>query len=172
MTIYTIGHSTHAFDEFVALLNAHGVAQLADVRSIPRSRRHPHFSGERLSVALPPIGIAYCHMPQLGGMRKPRPDSTNTGWRHPGFRGYADYLATPAFEEGLAGLLTWARDRPTAVMCAEAVWWRCHRQLIGDALIARDVEVRHITSGVAAERHELTAFGRIEEGRVTYPGLV
>jgi uncharacterized protein (DUF488 family) len=172
MIIYTIGHSTRAFDGLVDLLKTHRVKQLADVRSIPRSRRHPHFSIDRLSVALPLVDIAYRHAPQLGGMRKPRPDSTNTGWHHPGFRGYADYLATRPFEQGMAELLTWARDRPTAVMCAEAVWWRCHRQLIADALVARGVEVRHIISSVEPQRHELTEFARIEEGQVTYPGLI
>jgi uncharacterized protein (DUF488 family) len=105
-------------------------------------------------------------------MRKPRPDSTNTGWRHPGFRGYADYLATPPFEQGMAELLTWGRDRPTVVMCAEAIWWRCHRQLIADALVARGVEVRHIMSSVEPQPHELTEFARIEEGQVTYPSLI
>jgi uncharacterized protein (DUF488 family) len=172
MTIYTIGHSTRAFDELVDLLRANGVAQLADVRSMPRSRRHPHFSIERLSVALPPAGITYRHVPGLGGMRKPRPDSINTAWRHPGFRGYADYLTAPAFAAGLAELMSWGRDQPTAVMCAEAVWWRCHRQLIADALIARGVEVRHIMTKAAPQAHELTEFARIEKGQVTYPGLI
>jgi uncharacterized protein (DUF488 family) len=172
MTIYTIGHSTRASDELVDLLKAHGVAQLADVRSVPRSRRHPHFSIERLPAVLAQAAIAYRHFPQLGGMRKPRPDSTNIGWRHPGFRGYADHMTGQPFKAGLAALMIWGRDQPTAVMCAEAVWWRCHRQLIADALIARDVEVRHILTRAAPQPHGLTGFARIAEGQVTYPGLI
>jgi uncharacterized protein (DUF488 family) len=172
MMIHTIGHSTRASDELVGLLKAHGIAQLADVRSVPRSRRQPHFSIERLPAALALVDIVYRHFPQLGGMRKPRPDSTNIGWRHPGFRGYADYMAGEAFEAGLTELLTWGRDQPTAVMCAEAVWWRCHRQLIADALVARDVEVWHILTRAAPHRHELTEFARIAENLVTYPGLI
>src|SRR5580692_2161163 len=125
MMIHTVGHSTRAFDELVDLLKTHGVAQPADVRSIPRSRRHPHFSIERLPAALALAAIGYRHLPQLGGMRKPRPDSTNIGWRHPGFRGYADYMSGPAFKAGLAELMIWSQDQPTAVMCAEGVWWRC-----------------------------------------------
>jgi uncharacterized protein (DUF488 family) len=172
MMIHTVGHSTRAFDELVDLLKTHGVAQLADVRSIPRSRRHPHFSIERRPAALALAAIGYRHLPQLGGMRKPRPDSTNIGWRHPGFRGYADYMSGPAFKAGLAELMIWSQDQPTAVMCAEGVWWRCHRQLIADALIARDVEVRHILTRAAPQRHGLTEFARIAEGQVTYPGLI
>ena len=137
MIVYTIGHSTRPIDEFIALLQAHGVTQLADVRTIPKSRRHPHFAQEALSVSLPVAGISYRHFPGLGGLRKAAPDSANGGWRHAGFRGYADYMQTPAFTAALADLLQWSRDAPTAVMCAEAVWWQCHRQLIADALVAR-----------------------------------
>jgi len=172
MMFHTIGHSTRASDELVGVLKAHGIARLADVRSVPRSRRQPHFSIERLPAALALVDIAYRHFPQLGGMRKPRPDSTNTGWRHPGFRGYADYMAGEAFEAGLTELMAWGRDQPTAVMCAEAVWWRCHRKLIADALVARDVEVWHILTRAAPQRHELTEFARIAENLVTYPGLI
>ncbi|MGE5245522.1 MAG: DUF488 family protein [Betaproteobacteria bacterium] len=170
--IYTVGHSTRTLDDLVSLLRANGVARLADVRSIPRSRRHPHFSREALVASLPAAGVAYLHMPALGGLRKPRRESTNTAWQHPGFRGYADYMQTSAFERALADLLAWAEPGTTAVMCAEAVWWRCHRQLIADALVARGIEVRHIMEGGAAQPHKLTAFARVSEGRVTYPSLL
>ena len=169
--IYSIGHSTRSIDDFVALLKAHEVTRLADIRSLPRSRRHPHFSIERLSVSLPAEGIAYRHCPGLGGLRKPRPDSGNSAWRHAGFRGYADYMQTPAFEAALAALIEYASDSGGAMMCAEAVWWRCHRQLVADALVARGVAVRHIASATAAPPHALTEFARLIEGKVTYPGI-
>jgi len=172
VTVWTIGHSTRPIDEFIALLQAHGVTQLADVRTVPKSRRHPHFAQEALSRSLPVAGIAYRHFPGLGGLRKTSRDSANTGWRHPSFRGYADYMQTPAFTASLNELIEWARVAPTAVMCAEAVWWQCHRQLIADALVARGIEVRHITSAKAAARHALTAFARVDDERVTYPGLI
>jgi uncharacterized protein (DUF488 family) len=155
----------------VALLHAHGITQLGDVRSIPRSRRHPHFSDVALSQSLPAAGIAYRHFKALGGMRKPRADSSNTAWQHPAFRGYADYMETAEFANTLEELMTWA-VAPTAIMCAEAVWWRCHRQLISDALVARDVEVRHILSTAEPEAHTLTNFARVADRRVTYPGLI
>jgi uncharacterized protein (DUF488 family) len=170
--IYTIGHSTRAIDEFIALLSAHGVQQLADVRTIPKSRRHPQFAKEALSVSLPAAGIAYRHVAELGGLRKPRADSTNTAWRHDGFRGYADYMETPDFERAVDRLIAWAGAAPTAVMCAEAVWWQCHRRLLADALLARAIEVRHIMTPASAPPHELTGFARIEGARVRYPGLL
>jgi uncharacterized protein (DUF488 family) len=172
MIVYTIGHSTRALDEFIALLHAHGVTQLADVRTIPKSRRHPHFAGVALSQSLPAAGIGYRHFPGLGGLRKPASDSPNGGWRHAGFRGYADYTQTPAFAEALAHLIDWSGEAPTAVMCAEAVWWQCHRQLIADALVVRGIEVRHITTAKAAAAHALTSFARVDGLRVTYPGLI
>ena len=177
MTIYTIGHSTRSFDEFLALLRAHGVIQLADVRTVPRSRRHPHFARDALSRTLPDAGIAYRHFRDLGGLRKPSADSVNTAWRHPSFRGYADHMQTPPFERALDELIAWAAGdpglgpRPTAIMCAEAVWWQCHRQLIADALVARAVDVRHIMGPAAAPAHKLTDFARVEKTRVTYPGV-
>jgi uncharacterized protein (DUF488 family) len=155
----------------VALLHAHGITQLGDVRSIPRSRRHPHFSDVALSQSLPAAGIAYRHFRALGGMRKPRADSSNTAWQHPAFRGYADYMETAEFANTLEELMAWAAA-PTAIMCAEAVWWRCHRQLISDALVARDVEVRHILSTAEPKAHTLTNFARVTDRRVTYPGLI
>jgi uncharacterized protein (DUF488 family) len=172
MIVYTIGHSTRTLEDFVALLHAHGVSQLADVRTIPKSRRHPHFGGEALSVSLPAAGISYRHFPALGGLRKPVADSPNGGWRHAGFRGYADHMQAPVFTAGLEELMLWSKEGPTVVMCAEAVWWQCHRQLIADALVARGVEVRHITSAKAAAAHSLTSFARVEGSRVTYPGLI
>jgi uncharacterized protein (DUF488 family) len=172
MTVHTVGHSTRPLDELVALLQAHGVTQLADVRTIPKSRRHPHFAQESLSASLPAAGIAYRHFPGLGGLRKPAPDSPNGGWRHAGFRGYADYMQTPAFGMALNELIDWADDAATAVMCAEAVWWQCHRQLIADALVARGIDARHIMSGKAAAAHTLTSFARVDGGRVTYPALI
>jgi uncharacterized protein (DUF488 family) len=170
--IYTIGHSTRSLDEFVGLLRTHEVVKLADIRSMPRSRRHPHFGIDALSVSLPEAGIAYRHFPGLGGHRKARSDSPNTAWRHEGFRGYADYMLTPEFERALDDLVVFAGDAATAIMCAEAVWWRCHRQLTADALMARGVEVRHIVSDRPAAPHALTEFARVDGGRVTYPGLI
>jgi uncharacterized protein (DUF488 family) len=173
--IYTIGHSTRTFDEFTALLAAHQIAQLVDIRTIPRSRRHPHFSWESLTASLPAAGIAYWHLGELGGLRKPRRDSPNGGWRNDSFRGYADYMLTPAFRRALDELIhaaTGAGAPVTAIMCAEAVWWRCHRQLVADALVARGITVRHITSAAAAPEHSLTSFARVAKGVVTYPGLV
>jgi len=172
VTIYTIGHSTRAIDELIAFLAAHGVTQLADVRTVPKSRRHPHFSKEALSASLPAAGIAYRHVAALGGLRKPRADSTNSAWRHEGFRGYADYMETPAFERAVDELVAWAEAAPTAVMCAEAVWWQCHRRLLADALLARAIEVRHIMAPASAAPHELTEFARIQGARVRYPGLL
>lgn len=172
MTIYTIGHSTRSLDDFLALLRAHRIGQLADVRTVPKSRRHPHFAGEALAQSLPEASVAYRHFVALGGLRKPRKDSRNTAWRHESFRGYADHMETSAFQRALDDLTVWAGAAPTVVMCAEAVWWQCHRQLIADALVARAVEVRHIMSTGAAPPHTLTAFARVDDGRVTYPGLV
>ena len=185
MTIFTIGHSTRTLDDFLALLRAHGVNQLADVRTVPASRRHPHFAGDALARSLRQAGIAYRHVPALGGLRKPRRDSRNTGWRHESFRGYADHMETAAFQSALEDLIRWSDSgdpekvalhevglTTTAIMCAEAVWWQCHRQLIADALVARGIDVRHIMSATSAPPHALTSFARIDEGRVTYPGLL
>jgi uncharacterized protein (DUF488 family) len=172
MIVYTIGHSTRSIEDFIALLRTHGVTQLADVRTIPKSRRHPHFAREALSESLRAAGISYRHVPGLGGLRRPAPDSSNGGWRHAGFRGYADYMQTPAFAAALDDLIVWSNDGRTAVMCAEAVWWQCHRQLIADALVARGIESRHIMSEKAAASHELTSFARVDGRTVTYPGLV
>lgn len=177
--IYTIGHSTHTAVAFLDLLRSHGVAQLADVRTVPRSKRHPHFSREALDAALAQAGIRYRHFPELGGLRKPAPASVNTGWRHPGFRGYADHMQTAAFSRGVDALLEFSRaaeDFPpaarTAVMCAEAVWWQCHRRLLADALLARGIEVWHVLPPAEPKPHELSEFARVADERVTYPGLL
>lgn len=172
LTIHTIGHSTHSADAFLALLNAHGIRQLADVRSIPRSRRHPHFGKESLERLLTSAGITYRHFPALGGLRRPRPDSVNTAIRHPGFRGYADHMQTGEFDDGILALINVAQAGPAAVMCAEAVWWQCHRRFLADALLVRSVQVRHILSAAEPKAHELSEFGRPHEGRVIYPGLL
>ena len=170
--IYTIGHSTRSLDDFIALLRAHEVARIADVRTVPKSRRHPHFAGDALGASLPAAGIGYRHFPSLGGLRKPRRDSRNTAWRHEGFRGYADYMETAEFDTAVDRLVEWSADAPTAIMCAEAVWFRCHRQLIADALVARGIDVRHIMSPGSAPRHTLTSFAHVEKGRVSYRGLL
>jgi uncharacterized protein (DUF488 family) len=156
-------------EELIALLERNGVKLLVDVRSAPGSRRMPHFAKAAMEVSLPAAGIAYLHMPELGGLRKPRRDSINAGWRNDGFRGYADYMQTPEFWAALAQLETMAAERRTAIMCAEAVPWRCHRSLVSDALVASGVEVLHITGSGEPAAHRLTPFAVIEDGRVTYP---
>ena len=170
--IYTIGHSTRTAEEFLELLTAYGIRQLADVRTIPRSRRHPQFSSDALESFLAANGIMYRHFPGLGGLRKPKPDSGNTAWRSEGFRGYADYMQTAQFREALDDLERFAAVATTAAMCAEAVWWQCHRRLLSDALLVRDVPVRHILSAKEAKPHELSEFAREKDGGVTYPGLL
>ena len=167
--IHTVGHSTRTVEELVALLRAHGVATLVDVRTIPRSRRNPQFAREALAASLAPTAIRYLHMPGLGGLRHPRPDSVNDGWRNAGFRGYADYMQTPEFAESLEALIREARRAPAAIMCAEAVPWRCHRSLLADALTVRGIEVAHILTARGAEPHRLTPFARVEGTRITYP---
>ena len=170
--VFTIGHSTRSADEFLALLRAHGIRQVADVRTVPKSARHPHFSGPALDALLHAEGITYRHFPALGGLRKPRPDSANSGWRHPGFRGYADHMQTPAFRAGLDELVAFAAETPTTVMCAEAVWWQCHRQLLADALLAHGVPVLHVLDSKEPKPHRLSDFARLDGDRVSYPGLL
>ena len=167
--VYTLGHSTLAFDEFHHLLERHGIAGIADVRRFPASRRHPHFTREALAAALDAAGVAYEWLPALGGRRAVRPGSPHAAWRVEGFRGYADHMESPEFADGLARLLVVAAERPTAVMCAEALPWRCHRQLLADALVVRGIEVRHVM-GATAEPHRLTAFARVDGERIVYDG--
>ncbi|KAA6459182.1 DUF488 domain-containing protein [Acidobacteria bacterium AB60] len=169
--LFTIGHSTHTLEEFVHLLRVHGVKRVADVRSIPKSRHVPQFNGEALEEALHSAGLGYRHMADLGGRRHSRKGSKNTGWRNASFRGYADYMATPVFAEALQELMRMAQEEPTTVMCAEAVPWRCHRSLIGDALLVRGWEVRDILSAAPATVHKPTPFLRVVDGELTYPGV-
>jgi len=171
-TVLTIGHSTRPLDALITLLREHAVERLVDVRAFPRSRRHPQFNIETLPAALAAAGIDYTHLPALGGRRPVRADSANTAWREPGFRGYADYMETDAFARGLAALLDLAGRQRIAVMCAEAQPWRCHRQLIADALVARGVAVEHIMGPGKRRRHEPPPFARIEQGRVRYPAVL
>jgi uncharacterized protein (DUF488 family) len=170
--IFTAGHSTRSAEDFIALLKAHRIELLADVRTVPRSRHNPQFNRDTLPETLRRVDIDYLHLAQLGGLRKPRPDSTNAGWRNLSFRGYADYMETPEFEKGLARLMDAAKTRRVAIMCAEAVPWRCHRSLIGDALVARGVEVFELSSVTQTHPHRLTPFARVEGTRVTYPGVL
>lgn len=167
--LWTIGHSTRPIDEFIALLKAHGIQRLVDVRTIPRSRHNPQFNRESLSNSMKPIGLSYSHMPQLGGLRKPKKDSINNGWRNTSFRGYADYMQTAEFLSALDELMAAGRLQFIAIMCAEAVPWRCHRSLIADALVSRAWEVRHIMTEMKADRHQLTSFARVENGQLHYP---
>jgi uncharacterized protein (DUF488 family) len=164
----TIGHSNRPLEELIGMLQAHGVTTLVDVRTVPKSRHNPQFNREALPAPLEAAGIAYRHMPGLGGLRHARKDSTNTGWRNASFRGYADYMQTEEFERNLDELLAVPGD--VAVMCAEAVPWRCHRSLIADSLTARAIPVWHIMSAQSKNPHKLTSFAHVENGRVTYPG--
>lgn len=169
LNLLTIGHSKRSLDEFVSMLRAHGIEQVVDVRRFPGSRRVPQFNRDSLAESLRTQGFAYAHLPSLGGMRKPSPDSRNVAWRNAAFRGYADYVATEEFRSGLGKLMELARAKRTAIMCAEAVPWRCHRSLISDALIARGVEVEDILSEKARSKHELTPFAKVSGGEITYP---
>ncbi|HWC97305.1 MAG TPA: DUF488 domain-containing protein [Candidatus Sulfopaludibacter sp.] len=165
----TIGHSNRPLEALIGMLRAHGVQTLVDVRTVPKSRHNPQFNREALPGPLESAGIAYRHMPGLGGLRHPRPDSTNLGWRNSSFRGYADYMETPEFSRNLDALLEIPGE--VAVMCAEAVPWRCHRSLIADALTARGVAVWHIMTEKTRNPHKITPFAVVEDGRVRYPGL-
>jgi uncharacterized protein (DUF488 family) len=167
-TIWTIGHSTRTLQEFLDLLAEYGIEAIADVRRFPGSRRHPHFASDALAATLPAHGIAYRWIPRLGGRRKVQPGSPNTAWRNASFQGYADYAATAEFAEGLAELLKLAASMRTAMMCAEAVWWRCHRSIISDVLKLRGIEVVHITDATHATVHPYTSPARIVDGQLSY----
>lgn len=169
-TIFTVGHSNRRIEDFLALLQAHAVDVLVDIRSLPRSRFNPHFNSETLKASLTGAGIDYIHLASLGGRRRPREgNDENAGWGNGGFRGYADYMQTEEFEAGLNELLAIARHRRTAIMCAESVPWKCHRQLVADALMLHDHQPGHIMGLQAATPHALTDFARIDAGHITYP---
>ena len=167
---YTIGHSTRTLDELVALLRAFDISVVADVRTIPRSRHNPQFDGRALRAALRSRRFRYVHLPELGGLRRPRKDSSNTAWRNASFRGFADYMSTDEFEAGIAKLYALRREGSVVMMCAEAVPWRCHRSLVADALTARGAHVEHITNPKRSSPHRMTAFAKVEGLQVTYPG--
>ena len=169
LLILTIGHSTRLLEEFIALLKAHGVKQLVDVRTIPRSRHNPQFNRDTLSTKLRNARIGYRHIKGLGGLRHPRKNSPNTAWRNAGFRGFADYMQTTEFADNLQSLIELAKKKPLAIMCAEAVPWRCHRSLISDALTVRGVAVEHITNRTTRHAHKLTPFAHVDGIRIVYP---
>ena len=168
LTIWTVGHSTRTLGEFIDLLTVYEIEALADVRRFPASRKYPHFHQDALRVSLPEVGVEYALLPELGGRRRPRPDSHNTVWRNESFRGYADYMETEGFRAGIERILELASRKRTAVMCAEAVWWRCHRSLIADYLKAAGVCVRHILDGTKSELHPYTSAARFKDGTLSY----
>jgi uncharacterized protein (DUF488 family) len=169
MQIWTIGHSTRDIDVFIGLLEENGIKLVADVRSLPGSKRYPQFNKDGLEKSLNAHGIRYEHFPELGGRRKSNPNSRNTAWRSASFRGYADYMETEEFHKGVERLLGLAREEgPAAIMCAEAVWWRCHRSLISDYLKACDIEVMHILNANKIEPHPFTSAARIVDGKLCY----
>jgi uncharacterized protein (DUF488 family) len=168
-TIFTIGHSTRALDELVDLLRGHGVRRVIDIRTIPRSRRNPQYNRETLGPALRSRKIGYVHLKGLGGLRHAKPNSKNLGWHNASFRGFADYMQTRGFEAALRRAIKLSKDKPSALMCAEAVPWRCHRSLVADSLAARKFSVDHIISVARANRHRLTSFARVRGRKVTYP---
>lgn len=169
MTIYTIGHSTRPLDEFIGILKHYGIELLADVRSLPGSRHMPEYNRETLGPSLEKAGIQYAYLGILGGRRRAKKDSPNGGWKNASFRGYADYMQTADFETGIAELMDMANERTTAIMCAEAVPWRCHRSMIGDALIARGVTVIDIFDAKTSKEETLTPFAKVDGTDITYP---
>jgi len=170
MTVWSIGHSTHSFEAFVRLLAMHDISLLADIRTVAKSRRHPHFNAQALARSLPGRGLTYVELPRLGGWRRAAPDSPNGAWRNLSFRGYADYAMSDDFDEGLTELRELAAAQSTAMMCAEAVWWRCHRRLVADRLVLAGDTVCHIGADGRTSAHRLTAFAAVgADGQVTYP---
>lgn len=167
--IFTVGHSTRSIEALIALLRAYGVKQLIDVRAFPRSRQNPQFNIDSLPLALQNAGISYMHLRELGGRRRAQPGSPNTGWRNASFRGYADYMQTPEFAASLERLIDAAKLTPSAIMCAEAIPWRCHRSLIADALIVSGFRVEEIISETRSQPHKLTPFAKVRGSEITYP---
>jgi uncharacterized protein (DUF488 family) len=168
-TIYTIGHSTHAIEEFVDMLKANAVELIVDVRTIPKSSHNPQFNSDMLEKSLRTAGIEYRHLPGLGGLRHAKKDSVNAAWENASFRGFADYMQTEDFERGLTELIEMAGQKRAAIMCAEAVPWRCHRSLIADALLARGIHVMDIISARPAKEHKLTTFAEVRGTAITHP---
>ncbi|HEY2871754.1 MAG TPA: DUF488 domain-containing protein [Reyranella sp.] len=169
--VFTVGHSTLPIDDFVALLRTYDIQTVADIRTVPRSRRNPQFNADALPQALKAHGIGYVGLPGLGGLRKTSKDSPNTGWRNDSFRGYADYMQTPAFTTALDELIGLSRNERMAIMCAEAVPWRCHRSLVADALDVRGIPAVEILSPTSSRLHKLTPFAHVDGTRLTYPPL-
>jgi uncharacterized protein (DUF488 family) len=167
--IFTVGHSTLPIERFIALLHLYGIKRLADIRTVPRSRHNPQFNSDALALALKSENVDYIPLPALGGLRHARKDSSNAGWRNPSFRGYADYMQTAAFAAGLATLIGLSRQKPSAIMCAEAVPWRCHRSLVADALSVRGIPAVEILSEGSYRMHALTPFARVDGVQITYP---
>jgi len=170
-TIFAIGHSTRPLEQFTALLAAHDIHTLADIRTVPKSRHNPQYAQDVLAVQLPAAGVRYVHLKALGGLRRPLPDSPNSAWQNTSFRGYADYMQTPEFDAALADLLRLSDEGNVAMMCAEGNPFRCHRLLVADALYARGVPVYHISSRKTARLHELTSFAQVANGHVLYPAV-
>jgi uncharacterized protein (DUF488 family) len=167
--IYTIGHSTRPEKDFIDLLKKHSIRTLVDVRTVPRSRWNPQFNTTSMHKSLPAAGIEYLHEPQLGGLREPSSNSINTAWKNPGFRGYADYMQTRQFEIALLRVIELSEKRLLALMCAEADYTKCHRQLLSDALTVRGIEVVHIVDQTHTKLHELSSFAKVEGSKLTYP---
>lgn len=170
--VWTVGHSTRSIDEFKALLKANAIELLVDVRSFPSSRRHPHFNRDELASQLKVSGVSYLHLPSLGGRRPASANSKNTAWQNASFRGYADYMESDDFKKGVQNLLELARAHRVVIMCAESLWWKCHRSLISDALKASGHIVLHILSETKVDEHPYTSAARIENGKLTYRGLL
>ena len=169
MTIYTVGHSTHDLSDFIEILKAYKIETIVDIRSLPGSNRFPQYNREELEKSLPKEGIAYLHIKNLGGLRKGSKESINMGWRNKSFRNYADYMQTDEFKDGIKELLSVAKESTTCIMCAEAVPWRCHRSLIGDALLVRKIKVINIFSKTNEQLHKLTPFAKVKGKIITYP---
>jgi uncharacterized protein (DUF488 family) len=169
LIVYTLGHSTRTLVEFIVLVKAYGISLIIDVRTVPHSRHNPQFNKEPLATSLKAQGTKYLHMPGLGGLRRPQADSINKAWENKSFRGYADYMQTKEFTENLLKLAVLAKENALAIMCAEAVPWRCHRYLLADALLARRIKVKHILNINNHTNHELTPFAQVDSGKVTYP---
>lgn len=169
LTILTIGHSTRTLEEFIELLKAYRVKLVVDVRTVPRSRHNPQFNKETLPNSLKSYGIKYLHMPDIGGLRRPKHDSVNLAWRNSSFRGYADYMQTREFTDNLLKIIALATENRLALTCAEALPWRCHRSLISDALVVRHIKVEHIISASSLINHQLSEMAHVEGTKITYP---